>query len=173
MEKKMDAKWADVQEDFCRAANHFKMSKMIFDNGGLDADSTNGYMARMALMHSMQTGYTSFEDGLKKIFAVIAEPTPLGGDDWSWDTALLSRATKNLKSERPAIFSPQFLEIAGRVRRFRHAAATDYDNLTVAEASGSVDAATLMAENLTDEFERFRNAMEASSSKSAPRSPRG
>ena len=60
----MDARWTDVQEDFCRAANHFKMSRMIFDNGGLDADSINGYMARMALMHSMQTGYTSFEDGL-------------------------------------------------------------------------------------------------------------
>ena len=63
--------------------------------------------------------------------------------------------------------------MAGRVRRFRHVAATDYDNLNAAEASGSVDAATLMAEKLMDEFERFRDAMEVGSSKPSPRSPRG
>jgi hypothetical protein len=182
---KMDARWTDVQEYFCRAANHFKMSRMIFDTGGLDADDTNGYMARMALMHSMQTGYTVFEDGLKKIFTVIEEPITLGGDTWSWETALLARASKNIKSchGRPSIFSPQFLEIAGRVRRFRHIAATDYDNFNTAEASGSVEAATLMAKNLMteferfreamDEFERFREAMEAGSPKQPPRPPRG
>jgi hypothetical protein len=143
---------------------------MIFDSVNLNADDLNGYMARMALMHSMQSGYTSFENGLKRILAMIEEPLPRGDD---WHAALLSRAEKSIEGSRPAIFSSSFIATADQVRRFRHVATRSYDNFNVAEVSSSIDAATLMAENLMDEFDTFRDAMEAGNPKPSPRPPRG
>ncbi len=166
----MDARWLDVLGDFCSAENHFKMSKMLFGDSNLDSDGVKGYTARMALMHSMQSGYTSFENGLKRILAMIDEPLPRGDD---WHAALLLRAAKSVEGSRPAIFSSSFMATADQVRRFRHVATRSYDNFNVAEVSGSIDAATLMAENLMNEFGRFREAMEAGNPKPSPRPPRG
>lgn len=58
----------------------------------------DSYTEVMAFQHAMQAGYTSFEVGLRRAFAMIGEALPQRPD---WHAVLLRRAASALENGRP------------------------------------------------------------------------
>src|SRR5690348_13941762 len=95
-----DARWFDVEEDVKSAVGHFSKSVRIFELGGFDGSDLPAYIARMALMQSMQAGYTSLESAFERILEMIGEEKPAGAN---YHADLLRRVSRDIPDSRPAI----------------------------------------------------------------------
>lgn len=144
--------WIEVKRDFESAIMHFKMSQEIYNKKDFETNNINTYILKNALMHSMQSGYTSLENGLKRILKVIGENPPVGDNSHS---DLLRRVSLEVPYSRPEIISQDFFEKADKVRRFRHVAVRSYDGFDPMECEDSVLAAKQLTEIMIDELNTF------------------
>ncbi len=86
----------------------------------------------MALMHALQSAYTSLEGGLLRILEMLGEERPVGEN---WHAALIKRVAAALPGQRPAILGERLARAADETRRFRHPATHNYDSFQVQEAT--------------------------------------
>lgn len=152
-----DARWFEVDADISAAAGHFRRSVELFNEGGFDAPGLDGYRADMALMHSLQSAYTSLEAGLLRILEMLGEERPVGEN---WHADLVRRVAAELPNKRPAILSRQCAEAADETRRFRHRAPHNYDSFQVREARPTIQAAAILATELETEIGRFKSVID-------------
>lgn len=156
----VDARWGDVRVDFESAVRHFVMSGKLFEKNGFDDFSLEGYQAKMALMHSMQAGYTSLENGMKRIFNILGEELPSGDSSHS---DLIKRAAREIENQRPAIISQNTYKLADEVRRFRHVAVRTYDDFVPEESEKSIEAAKNLSKILMEELNLFASIIDPES----------
>ncbi len=147
-----DARWFEVDEDVAAATKHFEMSADLFAAGGFDGDDIGAYRARMALMHSMQSGHTSLEAALVRVLVLLGEEAPSGKD---WHADLIKRVAREIDG-RPAILPPDLARAAGETRRFRHVAMRSYGSFDLELARPSVLAASFVAQNIGPAIASFR-----------------
>lgn len=86
-----DARWTEIDDDVAAAAEHFGRAVELFAVGGFKRDGLDGYTARMAFMHAMQSGHTSLESALVRILGLLNEEAPSGRE---WHADLVRRAGK-------------------------------------------------------------------------------
>lgn len=153
----MAALWSDVLEDLASAKKHFGQAVEIFSRGKFDSGTQPDYLYQMAFLHAMQSGYTSFEAGLKRIFALLDEPLPVGSDSHA---ALLRRAGRPLEASRPAILDSALLLTADELRGFRHVAVHTYDHFDADRAAAAVKAAQIFLAHIDPAISRFRAAVD-------------
>lgn len=148
-----DARWIETDDDFVNAVDHFSKATELFARGGFDAPGLDGYAARMAFLHSMQSAHTSLESGLNRILAILGEERPVGD---SWHEDLIRRISREIQGKRPAIFDAETARFADETRRFRHIAAKSYNNFRPQEAVEAVAAAHALTARIVPAFIRFR-----------------
>lgn len=153
----MAALWSDVFDDLASAKKHFQQAVAIFSEGALKTRSEPDYVHEMAFLHAMQSGYTSFETGLKRIFSLLDEALPVGRDSHA---ALLKRASRPLEASRPAILDPALFGAASELRGFRHVAMHTYDYFDADRAAAAVKAAQTFLTHLDPAIARFRAAID-------------
>lgn len=149
----MAALWSDVLDDLASAKKHLGQGVRIFAAGGFEAGKRPDYLNEMAFLHAMQSGYTSLEAGLKRIFALLDEELPVGTDSHA---ALLRRASRPLQEARPAILDTPLFLAADELRRFRHVAVHAYDHFDAARAAAAVQAAAVFLAGIDPAIARFR-----------------
>ena len=80
--------WNDVGRDLASSQRHFSLAVDLFDELYDVVPSRDQYVRTMGFLHAMQSGYTSFEAGMKRLLALLDEPLPTGSE---WHKALLRR----------------------------------------------------------------------------------
>lgn len=149
-------RWFEIATDAAAAAEHFARSVDLFRAGGFADDSLDGYRARMALMHAMQSGHTSLESALVRVLRLIGEDVPTGGD---WHADLIRRAA-SIVAGRPAILPEDAARAANETRRFRHVAMRSYGSFDATLAEPSVRAAELLAGTFPAAIAAFRRVID-------------
>jgi hypothetical protein len=154
-----DARWADVLEDAKEAATHFANAVRLFEIGGFHGDELEPYRDRMAFMHAVQAGHTSFEAALLRVLEILGEEKPTGNQ---WHRDLIRRAARQIEGEngRPAILSPELARYTDETRRFRNLAVHSYGSFDPGKAVLTVEAARHIAEGLTSSLTTFREAVD-------------
>ena len=152
-----DARWFDVDDDLKSAGGHFSRAGEIFDRGGFSGTELPAYMARMALMQAMQTGYTSLEAALERILEILGEEKPTGAN---YHADLLRRVSREIPGNRPAILDGELAAAADEARRFRHVARKSYDSFNVEGAASAIRAAAVIRDGIEAAIDRFRRAVE-------------
>jgi hypothetical protein len=117
-----DSRWLEIEADIASAADHFGRAATIYQTDGLQADTMDGYILRMAFMHAMMAGHTSLETALVRTLELQGED-PAQGRQWHAD---LRRRAGRATERRPAILPPDLVRAADRTRRFRHIAVHAY-----------------------------------------------
>ena len=151
-----DARWFEVEANMAAAANHFRRSAEIFSRGDLLGDGYEEYLARMALMHAMQSGHTSLESGLLKILAMLGEKPPVGAE---WHADLIRRTSHAIEG-RPAILPPDVARAVDLTRSFRHVAMRGYENFREDLARPAIDAASYLAQHIEQAIAAFRRTID-------------
>jgi hypothetical protein len=146
-----DTRWSDVSTDLAAARWHLSNAIRLFDQGGLTGDDLEAYRQQMALLHAMQSGYTSLEAGLLRVLQILGEAQPAGPD---WHAALIRRVCRHGPG-RPAIFEADLCRDLEMLRAFRHVATHVYDAFDSSRASLAVDAARRAEPQIEDQFARF------------------
>ena len=149
----MAALWSDIEQDLASSQHHLTQALLIFPRCDFRDVETADYVPIAAFMHAMQSGYTAFEAALKRIFAMLDEPLPVGSD---WHAAMLRRAGRALEGSRPAILDKQLLDAADELRRFRHVAMHLYDRLNADKAAKALDAAKIFLVGIDPAIARLR-----------------
>jgi hypothetical protein len=149
--------WRDALDDIAAARMHFREALAIFDDPGFAASGAPDYLHRMAFQHAMQSGYTSFESALKRMFALLEEPLPVGPD---WHFALVRRASEAMESGRPPILGADLAAAAVELMRFRHVAMHGYDRFDVRKAAIAADEARRFLETIDGDIAAFRRAVD-------------
>lgn len=155
-----DTRWIEVEDELWAACGHYGKAAALFDQGGFDEESLDGYRAKMALMHSMQSAHTALEAALKRILEILGEEAP-GGEQWHRD--LVRRVARPITIPgrvRPAILPADVARDVDESRRFRHRATHDYDNFQPALAGPSIEAARRLATSLTAAIADFREVVD-------------
>jgi hypothetical protein len=152
-----DARWLDVEEDMRSAVGHFSRSVEIFEQGGFEGNDLPAYVARMALMQSMQSGYTSLESALERILEMMGEEKPTGAN---YHADLLRRVSREIPGDRPAIIDGPLAAAADEARRFRHVARKSYDGFHVEGAVSAIRAAGLIRDRIKSAISAFRRKIE-------------
>ena len=152
-----DARWIEIEADARVAAEHFGAAAVLFDLGGFDAGGLDGYRARMAFLHAMQSGHASLERCLVRVLEMLDEERPQGE---SWHADLIRRVSAARPGLRPAILPGAVALAADETRRFRAVASRGYDSFDPARSSLAVDAARIVAAELLPSLSRFRNAID-------------
>lgn len=155
-----DARWIEVEDDIDAACRHFGNAAKLYDEGGFDADGLSGYKARMALLHSMQSGHTSLEGALKRILEVLGEEAPAGDQSHADLIKRVARAISSPGHVRPAILQEAIARDVDEARRFRHRATHDYDNFDPTLAAPSIEAARRLSTALKPCIAKFRNTID-------------
>ncbi len=153
----MAALWADVAADLASATRHFGKAVALYDRELAQRSGPAAYVPAMAFQHAMQSGYTSFEAGMKRLLLLLDEPTPLGPDS---PIALLRRIGEAIPGERPAILDADLLAQVAELRRFRHVAMHGYDDFDPRRAVISVDAARAFVSGIDGAIARFRASID-------------
>ena len=84
------------------------------------SDDEDRYFRRVAFMHAMLAGYTSFENAMKKLTGLFDEALPVGYD---WHKSLIDRLAEPVEGRRPAVLDSERLLIAvDNLSGFRHVA---------------------------------------------------
>ncbi|MER0237507.1 hypothetical protein [Fulvimarina sp. MAC8] len=150
-----DSRWLDIKSDFESAIRHFEMALYIDETDNLSDQGVNGYRARMALMHAMQSGYTSAEAAFLKLFAVLREDPPAGPH---WHKTLLKRLAvpRDDDAARPAVIDRETLRELEIALSFRHRAMHAYEDFDRELARPAMVAAERLPELLRRTFERIR-----------------
>jgi hypothetical protein len=115
----------------------------------------------MALMQSMQAGYTSLESAFERILEMIGEEKPAGAN---YHADLLRRVSRDIPDSRPAIIDGELAEAADEARRFRHVARKSYDGFHVEGAASAVKAAALIRDRVAMAIGVFRSKIESQDS---------
>lgn len=152
-----DARWLDIDDDMKVAVGHFSRSAQIFERGGFAGNDLSAYMARMALMQSMQSGYASLEAVLERILEMLLEEKPSGAN---YSADLLRRVARDIPGNRPAILAGELAEAADEVRRFRHVARKSYDGFNLAGAASAVRSAAAIRDGIAAAIDAFREKMD-------------
>ena len=151
-----DARWSEIEADASAAVNHFSHAVRIYHDAGLQADTDDGYLRRMAFMHAMLAGHTSAENALLRILEIQREEQPTGRQ---WHADLIQRAGRSMQS-RPAILSAELVQAMDRTRRFRRVAAHAYDTFDPDDAEPAVRAAAKVAAGFTAAITAYRGAID-------------
>jgi hypothetical protein len=154
-----DARWIEIVDDIEKAIFHFRSSIALSDAGGFEGDGLDGYRNRMALMHSMQSAYTSLEAGLERILELLDEEKPIGSD---YHAALLRRLHLPIGGKRPAFFEEKLYAAVDEARRFRHVARKSYDDLDIERAQPALVAVKTIVAELAIAVSGFRQKLEES-----------
>ncbi len=147
-----DARWFEIEQDVRAAVNHFGRATELFRKGGFDQENLDGYTARMAFMHAMQSGHTSMESAFLRILVLIGEERPQGQD---WHADLIRRVSHALP-DRPAIIGQHVANAADETRRFWHIATRGYDMFSPTRASPAARAAAHLTKALPGAIIAFR-----------------
>ena len=91
--------WRDVERDLASSQRHFALAVDLFDEVRDGMASRDQYVRSMGFLHAMQSGYTSFEAGMKRLLALLDEPLPAGAE---WHKALLRRLEEAAPGAPPA-----------------------------------------------------------------------
>ena len=70
--------WGDIDHDLASAQKHFANGIALFRSERFVAQTNPDYYDEMAFLHTMQSGYTSFESALKRLFGLLQEDLPRG-----------------------------------------------------------------------------------------------
>jgi hypothetical protein len=151
-----DERWTDVEADSAAAVDHFSRAIQIYRQAGLQDDTMDGYVRRMAFMHAMLAGHTSMEKTLLRILQVQGEEAP-GGSQWHAD--LIRRAGRDT-GNRPAILTPVLVRAADRTRKFRHVAVRAYDSFDPDDAEPAVRAAEKVVAGLNAAIAAYRKVID-------------
>ena len=68
--------WNDVERDLASSQRHFSLAVDLFDELQDVVPSRDQYVRTLGFLHAMQSGYTSFEAGMKRLLALLDEPLP-------------------------------------------------------------------------------------------------
>ncbi|MGN6549901.1 MAG: hypothetical protein ACTHJ3_08425 [Pararhizobium sp.] len=153
-----DARWLDVDDDLTSAIGHFGRSVEIFERGGFSGTDLQSYMARMALMQAMQSGYTSLEGAFERILELLGEEKPTGPN---YHADLLRRLSREITGIRPAIIHGTLVEAIDEARRFRHVARKSYDSFHVEGAASAVRAAAVIRDQIRSAVAMFRQRIDS------------
>jgi len=146
-------RWDDVLDSARTAAEHFRAAGEIFDEGGLEASDVDGYRARMAFYHAMQSAHTALESALKRTLAALGERLPSGAE---WHKALLRRATEPLGPGARPILDPELAAAVAETLGFRHFASHSFDTPFLDyKARPAVEAGRVIAERFESELAAF------------------
>ena len=148
----MAALWSDIDADIRSAVRHYTKAITLFRSARFSIAEPD-YYDEMALMHAMQSGYTSFEASLKRIFSLLNEDLPQGGDS---HRAMLNRAGRPLAGSRPAIIDETLHGALVSLLGFRHVAIHTYDYLDRERAALAVKAAETFLARIEPAIARFR-----------------
>jgi len=153
-----DCRWEDVLWSVDSAVRHLRAACELFEAGRLTGRDRNAYRDVMALMHAMQSGYTSLENALLRAMDVLGEDRPSGPD---WHKLVVDRSTRAIPGLRPAILSSEEATLAREVRKFRHWAMHAYDqDFEPRRAADAMDGARQLAEQLRPAFQAFIAAID-------------
>ncbi len=149
--------WVLVDIDFQDACEHFDNSLVIFTRGGFEKPGIDGYAATMALMHSMQCGYTSLENGLVKLLRLLGEPFIQEGQ-WHHDLIVQCGADT---ADRVAILEKDLVEHAQTTRAFRNVATRRYhQHFDPGLAQGAVRAGAILSSRLPACLKAFKQEID-------------
>lgn len=162
-----DARWIEVYAAVDEAVRHFTNATLLYDEGGFDEGGIAGYRATMALMHAMQSAYTSLEGALARILAILGEEAPTGPTSHEDLIVRVSQAIDLTGLERPAILGEHIAADVHETRRFRHKAVHGYDSFEASKAVPSIEAARRLAVNLKPVIDAFREQIDPASEPSA------
>lgn len=151
-----DARWVEVFDDLGNAVAHFSRSVEIFERGGFDGNELAPYMARMALMQSMQSGYTSLETAFERILEIFGEEKPAGAN---YHADLVRRVSRAMPG-RPAIIDAELFAAVDDARRFRHVARRSYDAFRVEGAETAIRSAALISDRIVATVDAFRRLVD-------------
>jgi len=153
-----DARWIEVTREAALAAEYLGNSVELYGRD-FNGQSIDAFAARMAFMHAVQSGYTSLESALARIFEMLDEPRPSGDH---WHRQLVARACLPVSGEnaRPAILSPEMCEMVDEARRFRNLATRAYDTFSKDKAAKTVAAARFISEHLAAEIAEFKRVID-------------
>lgn len=154
-----DARWMDIDADFAAAAEHFANGCQLHAAGGFDAPGIDGYRARMALMHAMQSAYTSAEAGMLRLLRLLSEEAPQG-EDWHYKLIERLRRESGGDRARPAVFQDDVAADLHEARSFRHRVIHGYGDFKVERALPSIEAARRLSTALPDAIDRFRRIVD-------------
>lgn len=104
--------WKEIRKRFDSAINHWQKARLIMDEPNLYQSGFAGYTLKMAILHAMQCGYTSCEQGIHLIMRALNEDPPEN------DTAFLERISAPIRGLRPAIFDIETTNIFELAQRF-------------------------------------------------------
>lgn len=150
-------RWLPIESDFESARGHFSNAVRIFERGGFHAEGLDGFVTRMAFMHSMQLGHTDLESGLLRILSLIGEEHPRHEPSWHED--LLRQVSVPMEG-RPAILPAHVAECAQETRRFRNIAVRTYKGFDPAKARDAVGAAHALTQHLLQCLHQFRDRID-------------
>lgn len=146
--------WNDVERDLASSRRHFTLAVEVFDELHDMLQSREQYVRTMGFLHAMQSGYTSFEAGIKRLLALLDEPLPTGSD---LHKALLRRLEEPAPGSRPALIEEPALKRALRgLLAFRHVAAHVYDEFDRDRAALAVKDARVFLAGIDPALARFR-----------------
>ena len=146
--------WSDVDRDIASSRRHFEMGIALFADLREAEPGRGSYVGTMSFLHAMQSGYTSFEAGMKRLLALLDEPLPKGAD---WHKALVSRLSEPSPGSRPALLDEATLRRAvNGLLRFRHVAAHVYDDFDEDRAALAVRYAETFLAGIGSALARFR-----------------
>ena len=146
--------WRDVERDLASSQRHFALAVDLFDEVRDGMASRDQYVRSMGFLHAMQSGYTSFEAGMKRLLALLDEPLPAGAE---WHKALLRRLEEAAPGSRPALVDEPALQRALRgLLAFRHVATHVYDDFDRQRATLAVQDARVFLAGIGPAFARFR-----------------
>jgi hypothetical protein len=150
-----NARWQDVDADIASAKEHLAAAVSAY-RSGKPADMAD-YWNAMAFQHAMYAGYTSFEAGVERVFAMLGEDLPVGRD---WHRKLLERAASELRGERPALIDGALLGCAEELLRFRHVTMHSYDRFDPRRAEPAVVAAEAFLAIIDDRLSAMKAAVD-------------
>lgn len=146
--------WGDVERDLDAARLHFGMAVDLFPDIRSAQPGRARYAATMAFLHAMQSGYTSFESGVKRLLALLDEPLPKGA---SWHGDLVRRLGTPMPGARPALLEgPALKRAVTNLLGFRHVAMHVDDEFDVERGALAIRDAEVFLSEILPAFARFR-----------------
>ena len=150
--------WGDIERDLESSRRHFTMAVEGFAQVQAASNDRERYFRRAAFMHAMLAGYTSFENAMRRLTALLDEPLPTGHD---WHRTLIDRLAEPIEGQRPVVLEGERLLIAiDALRGFRHVAAHAYDRFDEERAAVAVHKAEIFVSEIMPVLARFRAAFD-------------
>lgn len=151
--------WRDVDADLDSMVLHFGNADELYRRGGLSERGFDDYFAVMALLHAMQSGYTSAEAALLRILSALREEAPTGSD---WHQVLVRRLAAPMEGDfaRPALLSPMLARALHEVRGFRHRAMHVYDDFNIELFAPAIEASRIVRHELPAQVREFRSTID-------------